>query len=119
MRTTSCTPIRSVYTACCTGLPPQVRFTHDCGTLVAQQSVYKPLWKAYYTYRNGLELYRQIAGPLAFPLIAILKLISWVVKARHYDHPGMYLRLLALAWRDGMLRQFGREHAEILRRSAP
>lgn len=98
---------------------PMVHFTHDCGTLQDQKAVYKPLWKAYYTYRNGLELYRVIAGPWAFPLIAVAKLLSWTVKARHYDQPGVYLRLLALAWADGMLRRFSRPHTEILRKAAP
>jgi GT2 family glycosyltransferase len=98
---------------------PMVRFTHDCATLQAQQDVYKPMWKVYYTYRNRLELFRQIAGPWAFPPIAMLKLLSWVLKARHYEQRGVYLRLLGLAWADGMLRRFSRPHTEILRRATP
>lgn len=98
---------------------PMVHFTHDCATLQAQQDVYKPMWKVYYTYRNRLELFRQVAGPWAFPPIAVLKLFSWILKVRHYEHRGVYLRLLCLAWADGMLRRFGRPHAEIMRRAAP
>lgn len=96
---------------------PMVRFTHDCATLQAQQDVYKPMWKVYYTYRNRIELFRQIAGPWLIMPISLVKLISWIFKARHYDQPGLYLRLLALAWFDGMLRRFNRPHADVLHRS--
>ena len=98
---------------------PTVRFTHDCATLQAQQDVYKPMWKVYYTYRNRLELFRQVAGPWVFVPIAVAKLFSWILKVRFYDQRGVYLRLLALAWSDGMLRRFHRTHAEVLRRAAP
>ena len=94
---------------------PTVRFTHDCGTLQAQQDVYKPMWKVYYTYRNRLELFRQVAGPWVFLPIAVVKLLSWIAKVHHYDRPGIYLHLLALAWLDGMLRRFNRPHSEVLR----
>ncbi len=93
---------------------PQVRFVHDCGTLYMQMAVYKPLWKAYYTYRNGLELYRQVAGPMFFYPIAVLKLVSWLGKARHYDDRRTYLRLAWRAWRDGMRRDFSLAHSALL-----
>jgi GT2 family glycosyltransferase len=96
---------------------PQIRFDHDCGTLHLQMAVYKPLWKAYYTYRNGLELYRQIAGPILFFPIALIKLWSWWRHARFYDDRSTYLRLLWRAWRDGMRRDFSMKHADVLRLS--
>lgn len=97
------------------GFAPQVRFIHDCGTLHMQMAVYKPLWKAYYTYRNGLELYRQVAGPLFFYPIAFLKLFSWWRKARHYEDQKTYLRLMWRAWKDGMQRDFSLKHVDVLK----
>lgn len=97
---------------------PMVRFTHDCATLQAQQDIYKPMWKVYYTYRNRLELFREVVGPWAFFPVAFVKLLSWLLKARHYDQRGIYLRLLALAWTDGLLRRFHRPHDEVLRRAS-
>ncbi len=93
---------------------PQIRFVHDCGTLHMQMDVYKPIWKVYYTYRNRLELFRQVAGPVFFYPIAMLKLISWVGKARHYDERRTYLRLTWRAWRDGMRRDFSLPHSALL-----
>ena len=52
---------------------PMIAFIHDCQTLVNQQAVYRPLWKAYYTFRNGLELYR-IASGLCYPLVLLVKI---------------------------------------------
>lgn len=97
---------------------PTVRFTHHCATLQGQRDVYRPIWKVYYTYRNRLELFRVVAGPWAFFPVAFIKLLNWLPRVRHYDQPGTYLRLLALAWADGMLRRFHRTHDEILRRAS-
>lgn len=97
---------------------PMVRFTHDCATLQGQMDVYRPMWKVYYTYRNRLELFREVAGPWVFFPVAFVKLLSWLLKVRHYEQPVTYLRLLALAWTDGLLRRFHRPHDEILRRAS-
>ena len=54
-------------------------------------------------------------SPWVFLPIAVVKLLSWIAKVHHYDRPGIYLHLLALAWLDGMLRRFNRPHSEVLR----
>lgn len=48
---------------------PSVRFEHDCSAVAgwgAGGKVYRPYWKIYYNYRNGLLMYRMAAGPLFF-----------------------------------------------------
>lgn len=92
---------------------PTVRFTHDCGTLVQQKAVYKPLWRAYYTYRNGFEMYRYTAGILFYP-IALLKIFLWRRKSKYYDDPVLFRKIMWLAVRDGFSRNFSRSHAEIV-----
>lgn len=98
---------------------PMVKFIHDCATLHEQRAIYKPLWKAYYTYRNGLELYRQIAGSWLFYPIAWLKLVSWLTKAKHYESPSTYRHLTWRAWRDGMHRDFSLGHPAVLELAKP
>lgn len=93
---------------------PAVKFIHDCGTLVGQKAVYKPLWKVYYTYRNGLELYRQVAGPWMFYPIALYKLLIWIVNARFYDDRLVYLQLVMKAFHDGIVRDFSIDHDKVV-----
>lgn len=93
---------------------PEVHFVHDCATLHEQLDVYKPIWKVYYTYRNRLELFRQVSGSWLFYPIAIFKLLSWMGKVRHYEKRSTYLRLTLRAWVDGMRRDFSRTHSEVL-----
>lgn len=92
---------------------PEVGFTHDCGTLVQQKAVYKPLWRAYYTYRNGFEMYRYTAGILFYP-IALLKIFLWWRKSKHYEDPALFQKIMWLAVRDGFSRNFSRSHSEIV-----
>lgn len=94
---------------------PDVRFVHDCSTFQGEVVRYSPLWKAYYTYRNGLVMYR-IAGGAWFPLVLPVKMLSWIAAARHYPNKRLYLRLCWEALRDGLSRQPGRSHDELVRR---
>lgn len=94
---------------------PNVRFQHDCGVQLHAPKAISPLWKAYYTYRNGLEMYRIAAG-WWFPLVAPVKVASWLLAARHYDDKRRYLSLCYLAIRDAVKRNFSRSHDEIIRR---
>jgi len=81
---------------------PSVVFEHDCSTLPGRQRTYQPVWKAYYNYRNGLILYRETAGGLAWFLMA-LRIPMWVWRTRGYGaHKARYLRLLVAAIRDGV-----------------
>lgn len=92
-----------------------VRFVHDCSTFSGKVVTYQPLWKAYYTYRNGLEMYRIAAG-WWFPLVVPIKIGSWLLAARHYKEKRQYLSLCHLAIWDAMKRNFSRSHDEITRR---
>ena len=94
---------------------PGVRFVHDCSTFSGKVVTYQPLWKAYYTYRNGLEMYRIAAG-WWFPLVVPVKVASWLFAARHYDDKRRYLSLCGLAIRDAVKRNFSRSHDEIISR---
>jgi len=97
---------------------PKVHFVHDCGTLHQQLDVYKPMWKVYYTYRNRVELFRQVAWVWVFYPIAVFKLITWLAKVRHYDDRAVYLRLTLRAWWDGMCRNFTSTHKEVMAMAA-
>ena len=93
---------------------PWVRFTHDCSTFDDDEPVYRPLWKAYYTYRNGLRVYHAAAGWL-FWGIAPLKILQWTLKARFYQAPGTYLRVLGMALGDAIRRRYDRPHDSVVR----
>lgn len=94
---------------------PQVRFDHDCDTRVQGQDVYKPLWKAYFTYRNRLEMYRVAAG-IFFPLIALIKIPQCFLAQRYYDKEERpaFKRLVRLAIKDGMARRYDKNLRDIL-----
>lgn len=96
---------------------PDIVFLHDCESLEAESGRYTRLWRMYYTYRNGIELYRQLAGRL-FPLVMLMKLASWLLKGRHYPAGQPYYRVLRQAVSDGLRRDFSRSHDAVLRLSA-
>lgn len=93
---------------------PWVRFSHDCSTFSTHEKTFEPLWKAYYTYRNGLRVYHVAAGWLFWPVLP-LKLARWFLNARYYDDPGPYLRLMRAALRDAATRRYDRPHDEVIR----
>jgi len=85
---------------------PDIRFSHDCSTFAPHPTgaarVYRPLWKVYYNYRNGLILYRQTAGLFFWPALLVV-LPKWALSGRHYgaDRRAFY-GLLGRAIRDGV-----------------
>ncbi|MBM7333612.1 MAG: glycosyltransferase [Alcanivorax sp.] len=93
---------------------PWVRFTHDCATFSTHEKTFEPLWKAYYTYRNGLRVYHTAAGAL-FWLFLPLKLARWLLNARHYDDARPYLRLTWAALRDAATGRYDRPHEAVLK----
>lgn len=93
---------------------PWVRFTHDCSTFSTHEKTFEPLWKAYYTYRNGLRVYHTAAGWL-FWLFLPFKVTRWLLNARHYDDPRPYLRLTRAALRDAATRRYDRSHEAVMR----
>lgn len=92
---------------------PSVKFIHDSVTLVQQKPIYSPLWRAYYTYRNGFEMYRYTAGIFFYP-IALLKTFLWWRKAKYYENPKLYKKVMWIAIRDGFARKFDRLHANVV-----
>ena len=80
---------------------PNLKFIHDCETIDPQKRIYSPMWKAYFTYRNGLIIYRRLSGKY-FPFVTILKFVRWVLNVRFYDDKKGYMKLLILAMRDGL-----------------
>lgn len=94
---------------------PDVRFVHDCSTFSGKVVSYSPLWKAYYTYRNGLMMYRIAAGKW-FPLVVPVKVLSWLLAARHYSEKRKYLKLCSVALWDALRGHSGRSHDELVKR---
>ncbi|HYE06382.1 MAG TPA: glycosyltransferase [Planctomycetota bacterium] len=106
------------YAVTCSGARtwflPGVRFVHDCASVAGDRPVYLPLWKAYYTYRNGLIMYRRFAGWLFAP-VAVAKLMTWALRARRYPSRAAYLRVLLAAAGDGLAGRLGRRFDEVRR----
>ena len=92
---------------------PTVRFIHDCSTFQNARRGYHPLWKAYFTYRNGLLIYRMAAGVWFYP-VALLKALLWLAAVRHYRNKRLYLRLWWQAVRDGIREDLSRDPAIII-----
>ena len=92
---------------------PTVRFIHDCSTFQTARRGYHPLWKAYFTYRNGLLIYRMAAGVWIYP-VALLKALLWLAAVRHYRNKRLYLRLWWQAVRDGIRQDLSRDPAIII-----
>jgi rhamnopyranosyl-N-acetylglucosaminyl-diphospho-decaprenol beta-1,3/1,4-galactofuranosyltransferase len=88
-------------------------FYHDCETIDKSKKVYTPLWKAYYTYRNGLLVYRAMSGML-YPLIVLIKTILWLSYFPYYTEKQRYLSLVFYAVKDGLLNDLSRNHRDIL-----
>ncbi|MGR3762466.1 glycosyltransferase (plasmid) [Roseobacteraceae bacterium NS-SX3] len=90
------------------GFEPSVRFEHDLSTFqgdAAQRGRFVPLWKVYYYHRNLLLLYRMAAGWLFWPVLCVV-LPKWLLKARHHGGDRRaFLRLMARAVGDGLLRR--------------
>lgn len=93
---------------------PWVTFTHDCSTFSTHEKTFEPLWKAYYTYRNGLRLYRAAAGRL-FWLVLPVKVSMWLWNARFYDEPRPYLKLMWAALKDYATGRYDRPHEDVVR----
>ena len=92
---------------------PTVRFIHDCSTFQTTRRGYHPLWKAYFTYRNGLLIYRMAAGVWFYP-VALLKALLWLAAVRHYRNKRLYLRLWWQAVRDGIRQDLSRDPTTLI-----
>lgn len=92
---------------------PWVKYVHDCSTFVNNKRVYNPIWKVYYTYRNGLIMYRVAAG-MFFWVVLPYKLVLWIIRGRMYDDRKIYYKLLWLAIFDGVFKKELPSHEEIV-----
>lgn len=96
---------------------PALRFLHETTTYTRADPRIRPLWKVYYRHRNLMLLYRQLSGRL-FWAVMLLYLPRWAMRARHHrGERGRFLRIYALAVRDGFARRLDRPHAEIVDRA--
>jgi rhamnopyranosyl-N-acetylglucosaminyl-diphospho-decaprenol beta-1,3/1,4-galactofuranosyltransferase len=95
---------------------PTITFSHDCQTLVDQKDIYRPLWKAYYTYRNRIEMYR-VASGIFYPLILLIKIPHFFFTVRHYDKSErrQFLRITTRAVRDGIFRNYSMTHEQAIK----
>ena len=92
---------------------PEMRFIHDSSTFSTSDGRIRPLWKAYYYYRNLIFLYRQAAGRWFWPVMLVY-LPRWA--ARVWQYRGQrrdFLRVFGRAVRDGLGRRTDATHAEI------
>lgn len=94
---------------------PRVRFEHACSTFENDRKrVFRPLWKVYYTYRNGLIMYRTASGLFFWPLLALLA-VKWRLAAGRYGADrARYLALYRAAVWDALLGRVTREHEAVL-----
>ena len=94
---------------------PQIRFEHDCETFDNDAvRVFRPIWKVYYAYRNGLMMYHLALGPLFWLLVPLLW-AKWMFAARRYDgQQATYKRLFFRAFADGIRGRTKRTHPEVV-----
>lgn len=93
-----------------------VKFNHACTVSKEDKNeFYVPMWKAYFAYRNGLILYRYVAGKWFYP-ISLLKMCQWLAAVRKYGNKKDYLKLWMSACRDGMIRNFEVNPLEIMKK---
>lgn len=94
---------------------PNIRFEHDCSAFQDdQRRVFQPLWKVYYTYRNGLIMYHLASGGLFWLMLPLLA-VKWRLAAGRYGNDReRYLKLFYAALRDGTRGATARAHSDVL-----
>lgn len=91
---------------------PDIKFIHDCNSY-NHNVVYTSLWKVYYLYRNGLEVYKNISGWL-FPLVAVRYLCIWLKRVVHYGpNKKKYLKVMWLGIKDWAFKKYDRKFSEV------
>lgn len=98
---------------------PKLRFEHDCSTFENDQKrVFRPLWKVYYTYRNGLIMYHAAAGIL-FWLLLPVAVTKWALVAGRYGADrARYRRLMWRAVWDAVRGRTNLSHEEVMQLAA-
>lgn len=97
------------------GFVPSLKFEHDYNRgYNGKRGRFSPIWKAYYTARNGIIVYRFAAGPL-FWLAILVILPKWAMEGLNYgDTRRTYYRLLWAGVRDGLTGRANRPHSEVM-----
>ncbi len=97
------------------GFLPELCFEHDFNQAFnGKLERYNPIWKAYYSVRNGLLVYRFAAGFFFWPVILMI-MLKWLLAGRHYGAARRsYYRMTWLGIRDGILGRRNRTHNEVL-----
>ncbi|WP_078059039.1 glycosyltransferase [Tropicimonas marinistellae] len=96
------------------GFVPDLRFEHDFNRAYnGDACLYNPIWKAYYTARNGLLVYRLAAGMLFWPAFLVI-LLKWLSAGRHYGEVRRtYYRMVWHGVKDGLVGKRSRPHSEV------
>jgi len=94
---------------------PNIKFIHFNTTLVKEKKVYHPLWKAYYTYRNNIVIYRQLSHKF-FPIVLFIKILDWLFKIRYYSDKWKYVKLIATAIKSGYNLKCKEQHEKIIQK---
>ena len=93
---------------------PRLRFRHACRTFSDPRRRYRPLWKAFYAHRNGLILARRSAGRGKW-VASLVLIVTWGMRALWYrGERRAYLRILGMAYRDGLRADLSRPHSAVL-----
>lgn len=97
------------------GFVPSLKFEHDYNrAFEGKRGRFSPLWKAYYTARNGVVVYRFAAGPL-FWIAMLIILPKWAMEGRRYGETRRtYYRLIWTGVWDGLMGRPNRPHAEVM-----
>jgi len=78
------------------GFAPWLRFEHNCDSTPVRV-LSRPLWKSYFTYRNGLKVYRRASG-VFFPFIFVICVFKWILKGlRLKGSKKLYFKMLLLS----------------------
>ena len=97
------------------GFLPDLKFEHDFNrTFDGGQVCYTPIWKAYYSARNSMFVYRFAAGLLFWPILLLI-LAKWMLEGLNYGkNSRTYYRLLWHGVKDGLLGRRSRPHSEVM-----
>lgn len=92
---------------------PKIVFEHDCSAF-DERRVYVPIWKVYFLYRNGLEVYEKVSK-VFFPLVFAKCIVEWALRGRHYgEKKKIYYSLFKLGVSDYFKGNFQRSLPDIL-----
>ncbi|MFD0982100.1 glycosyltransferase [Tropicimonas aquimaris] len=96
------------------GFLPDLKFEHDFNrTYNGDASLCNPIWKAYYTARNMLLVYRFAAGILFWPAFFFI-LLKWLSAGRHYGEVRRtYYKMVWHGVKDGLIGKRSRPHSEV------